>query len=182
MKIWKISIALLLFSSRAVECTALNKTPATAKTVQLPTASAQAISNAQQEILSLKQQLKALENKNNELKILMQSKQSVKNRIKTENQILQEKQAKNKPIFERYQKAFDNNELNPKLVQQIKNLQQETKSAHTELEKLYTNLWGLKTKSKRIAPNRTKLLRQLHDAQKLLKELQLAAEITKLKK
>lgn len=184
MKIWKITATCMLLFYSMLEC-ALNKTPATAKPVvlQLPTPSVQAISSTQQEIASLKNQLKEVSNKNAELMNLIKTKKELKNRIKTTNIVLVEKREKNKPIFERYQKAFDTkeDEDNVELAKQIKTIHQEMKSNHTELDKLYKNIWGIKTKIKRIAPNRATLLKKLHDKQKLLKQLQLAAEITKLK-
>lgn len=182
MKIWKISIVLLLFSYYKLEGMA-QRSPETAHpvTLQLPDATPQAISNAEQEIKSLKQELLNLENKNDELIKLKKLKKELNTRIDTLHKTYQQQLQQNNPLYLEMQAAIDKKKIDPELKKKTMRARQAIKIDHKQLEDLQKNVHNIKTKIQRIEPKRKNKLQMLHAVQKHLKELELAAQITKIK-
>lgn len=181
MKMWKISLAVLLFLNYQLEC-ALIKTPSTAKpvTMQLPPATPQALSNIQQEIIALKQQLTDLETKNTELKKLKALKKELKQRSNVMYTLQQKQLQQNNPFLLELKATINKKKIDPELKKKTEKARQLIAIDHSKLNDLHKNIQGLKTKINRIAPQRAALLKKLHDAKNLLKETQLAAEAAKI--
>jgi hypothetical protein len=160
-----------------------DQTPKTSKpvTLQLPEATPQALSNANQEIIGLKQQLLKLKTSNNQLTTLLNQKKEIRSRIDAHYALMQKQLQQNNAFNLELQAALSKKPLDTATKRKLMEDNQKIKVDNTLIANMHTTLQEIKTKINRIAPDRKATLKKLHEKQKFLKQLQLSAEVAKAK-